>query len=131
MEFTTPALLFPAISLVTLAYTNRFLGLSAVIRNLYREYINHPDNAVAEQIDNLRRRVVMVRNMQIAGALSMVTCMASIFLLLANLPQIGLAVFVISLLLLTISILISIQELIISDYALKILLTGMEENTKQ
>ena len=35
LTLTTPALLFSAISLIMLAYTNRFLAYAAIIRNLH------------------------------------------------------------------------------------------------
>lgn len=43
ISLTTPALLFPAISLLLLAYTNRFLTLAGLIRNLYKLYKEQPD----------------------------------------------------------------------------------------
>ena len=64
ISLTTPALLFPALSLLLLAYTNRFLGLSSTIRALYGQYKNHPDPKIIKQIHNLRRRVMLIRNMQ-------------------------------------------------------------------
>ena len=39
LSLTTPALLFSAISLIMLAYTNRFLAYAAVIRNLHDIYL--------------------------------------------------------------------------------------------
>ena len=38
ITFNTPALLFPAISLLLLAYTNRFLALANLVRRLHDEY---------------------------------------------------------------------------------------------
>ena len=42
LSITTPALLFPAISLLLLAYTNRFLALAALMRDLYNRYAAQP-----------------------------------------------------------------------------------------
>ena len=39
ITFNTPALLFPAISLLLLAYTNRYLALANLIRKLHDEYM--------------------------------------------------------------------------------------------
>ncbi|NLD99070.1 MAG: DUF2721 domain-containing protein, partial [Fibrobacter sp.] len=66
MEITlsTPALLFPAISLLLLAYTNRFLALAALVRQLHGQYQQHPDDILFGQINNLRRRLKIIRNMQ-------------------------------------------------------------------
>ena len=61
MDLTTPAVLFPAISLLLLAYTNRFLGLAALIRSLHDRYQEEPDSLIAAQIGNLRYRVLLIR----------------------------------------------------------------------
>src|SRR5690606_1133492 len=42
LDLTTPALLFPAISLLLLAYTNRFLALASLIRKLHEDYKGNP-----------------------------------------------------------------------------------------
>ncbi|MDO5686156.1 MAG: DUF2721 domain-containing protein [Neisseria sp.] len=130
MNFTTPALLFPAISLILLAYTNRFLGLSSVIRHLHDEYEERPDAMLAAQIDNLRRRVLMTRNMQIVGVLSMIVCIVSILLLFGGYRMAGVWTFALSLLLLLASMLISVRELMLSGNALNILLSGMEKGSR-
>jgi hypothetical protein len=38
MDINTPALLFPAIAILTLGYVNRYLGTAGVIRNLKKDY---------------------------------------------------------------------------------------------
>jgi len=55
MELTlnTPSLLFPAISLMMLAYTNRFLSLSKLVRDLYNEYSTTKEQKVLVQIRSL------------------------------------------------------------------------------
>lgn len=130
MDFTTPALMFPAISLILLAYTNRFLALSSIIRHLYGEYEAHPDVTLAAQIDNLRRRVFLVRNMQIAGVLSMIVCIVSILFLFGGYQTAGIVTFALSLLLMLVSMLISVRELMLSGKALNILLSGMENDAR-
>ncbi len=104
---TTPALIFPAISLIMLAYTNRFLGLSSVIRNLTHEYQLHPDEPLLLQIDNLQRRVMMVRNMQLFGVLCIMFSIASIWALAVDNQLWGIAFFVASLICMAVSLLIS------------------------
>ncbi|MBX7235529.1 MAG: DUF2721 domain-containing protein [Caldilineales bacterium] len=64
LTLTTPALLFPAISLLLLAYTNRFLTLASLIRDLYARYKAQPDPRIKGQLANLRYRIVIIRNMQ-------------------------------------------------------------------
>ncbi len=75
MELTTPALLFPAISLLLLAYTNRFLVLAQLIRQLHsseRDYFQSMvfQSMVQRQIANLRQRIALIRLMQALGVSS-------------------------------------------------------------
>ena len=56
INLTTPALLFPAISLLLLAYTNRFLTLAALIRDLHAKYRANPEDVLHGQIANLWSR---------------------------------------------------------------------------
>jgi hypothetical protein len=126
ITLTTPALLFPALSLLMLAYTNRFLGLSTVIRNLHADYRKAPDPILLGQIENLRYRVVLIRNMQIVGALSITGCAISMLALFFGLLEVGKVIFIISLVLLVISLAISIRELQISVGALELHLSVLE-----
>src|SRR5258708_28104846 len=71
INITTPAVLFPAVSLLLLAYTNRFLALASVIRKLHADYKASPSPHFLSQIQNLRRRIRLVRNMQFFGVLSL------------------------------------------------------------
>src|SRR5512137_227772 len=102
ITLTTPALLFPALSLLMLAYTNRFLGLSTVIRNLHADYQKSPDPNLLGQIENLRYRVVLIRNMQLVGAASILGCVFSMLVLFFGLTSLGDVLFIISLILLSI-----------------------------
>ena len=67
ITLTTPALLFPTVSLLMLAYTNRFLTIATIIRNLHDRYRESQSDNLLGQIANLRYRVYLIRNMQIAG----------------------------------------------------------------
>ena len=67
ITLTTPALLFPAISLLLVAYTNKFLSLGARIRTLSAQYKENPDDIIVGQIENLKTRVILIRNMQFFG----------------------------------------------------------------
>ena len=42
LTLTTPSILFSAISLIMLAYTNRFLAYASVIRSLKTEHEQNP-----------------------------------------------------------------------------------------
>lgn len=120
MDFslTTPALLFPAISLLLLAYTNRFLTLAALIRDLYGRYKSEPDRKIIGQLHNLRYRIGIIRNMQIFGVSSFFFCVLCMFLLFAGLVMIGKWAFGLSLLLLLLSLALSLRELQVSVDAL-------------
>lgn len=126
LTLTTPALLFPAISLLLLAYTNRFLAIAALIRQLHSQYNESHDTRVRGQIENLRRRVILTRNMQSLGILSLFLCVLCMFLLFADEYEIGKWVFGVSLLLLLASLGLSVREIQISINALSLQLSDME-----
>lgn len=130
ITLTTPALLFPTVSLLMLAYTNRFLTLATIIRNLYDRYHADKDESLLPQIQNLRFRVYLIRNMQIFGVLSLLLCVVSMLALFAGWIAIGKWSFAIALLLMIVSMLISLRELTISVGALDLLLTDLEEHEK-
>lgn len=128
MEFTltTPGLLFPAISLLMLAYTNRFLTISSLIRSLHAQHKTAPDPLIIRQISNLRYRVRLIRDMQMLGASSFLLCVICMFLLLAGQVQIGVVLFGISLILMMCSLLLSVREIQVSIDALSLHLQDIE-----
>jgi hypothetical protein len=126
VSLTTPALLFPAISLLLLAYTNRFLTIAGLIRGLYKSYKENPTDNIKAQISNLKRRVNLIKNMQIFGIVSLFLCVLSMFLIYEELQFYGSLIFGISLVLLMISLVLSIIEIQISVKALNIQLEDME-----
>ena len=130
INLTTPALLFPTVSLLMLAYTNRFLTLATIIRNLYDRYNTAHDDNLLGQITNLRHRVYLIRNMQIAGVLSLLFCVVSMFALFGGWVIGGQWSFAIALILLIVSMLLSLRELQIPVGALDLLLTDLEEHEK-
>jgi len=109
-----------------LAYTNRFLTLATIIRGLYDRYHADKDETLLLQIQNLRYRVYLIRNMQIAGVLSLLLCVVSMFALFAGWVAAGQWSFGIALILMIISLGISLRELQISVGALDLLLTDLE-----
>jgi hypothetical protein len=131
ITLTTPALLFPTISLLMLAYTNRFLALASVIRNLHDRYKAEDDENLLGQIANLRYRTYLIRDMQIAGVLSLLFCVISMFALFAGWIAAGKWSFAIALILMIVSMVISLRELQISVGALDLLLVELEDETKK
>jgi hypothetical protein len=125
MEITTPALLFPAVTLLMLAYTNRFNTLATIIRNLHSKYQTERNENLRAQITNLRYRVYLIRNMQIFGVFSLLLCMVSMFALFAGWIAGGQWSFAAALVLMIVSMLLSLRELQVSVGALDLLLSEM------
>ena len=130
INLTTPALLFPAVTLLMLAYTNRFLTLANIIRTLHARYNTDHDESLLGQISNLRYRVYLIRNMQIAGVLSFLFCVISMFALFSGWTAGGQWSFAIALILMIISLGLSLRELQVSVGALDLLLTDLEDHKK-
>jgi hypothetical protein len=122
----TPALLFPAISLVMLAYTSRFHALAMLIRQLLEAHRSQPDQNIYRQIKALRYRVRLILSMQVFGVVSFVTCVAAMLCVLAKLEAIGRVLFALSLALLLMSLLVSIVETLSSSNALDVALRDLE-----
>lgn len=127
LTLTTPALLFPAISLLLLAFTNRFLTLANLIRELHRSYKNNPEEIIMAQLSNLRYRVMLIRNMQIFGVSSFFGCVLCMFTLFIGQVLVSKVIFAISLLSLMVSLGISLREVQISVDALNFRLSDLEK----
>jgi hypothetical protein len=127
LTLSIPALLFPAISLLLLAYTNRFLSYAQVVRNL-KEKLSSDDKDIAEaQIANLRKRLILTRNMQILGICSLLCCVISMLFIYISWREIAIYIFGIALFLLITSLSICIWEIVISARALEIYLDGAKK----
>lgn len=128
ISINTPALLFPAITLLMLAYTNRFLGLATLIRNLHAQYkqVGEQRDIIREQIKNLKRRLLLIKRMQASGITSFFFCvLCMLFIYLEQQPWAYIA-FGASLLFLLWSLVLSLNEIFISTKALEIELKDME-----
>ncbi len=127
ITINTPALLFPAITLLLLAYTNRFLAVATLIRSLHGIHLQNPEKQVlVGQIENLRSRTRLIKNMQILAVTSFVFCVLSMFLFFQNLLLPANYSFGVSMVLLILSLLFSLRELQISTRALELELSDME-----
>lgn len=128
ITFNTPALLFPAISLLLLAYTNRYLALANLIRKLHDEYMRgEKTHLLLKQIKILRVRINMVRQMQALGVLSFLCCVVTMYGVYEQWMHLVKYVFAISLLSLLASLIISLFEISQSTKALEWELSDMEE----
>ena len=128
ITLTTPAMLFPAISLLLLAYTNRFLTLASTIRNL--DLSHDPENTQA-QINNLRERIQLIKRMQEAGVVSFFLCVLSMLAIYAQYQGIGGSIFAASLVLLLYSLWESVREIRISVEALDVYLSNFNLQRKK
>ena len=126
LTLTTPALLFSAVSLILLAYTNRFLSYAQLVRALKEQYLQNPTKVTRAQIDNLRLRLHLTRTMQFLGVSSLFFCVITMFLLYVGFVLLSAWVFGAALLLLIGSLGVSIWEIQISVRALDIHLRDME-----
>ncbi|HTJ52155.1 MAG TPA: DUF2721 domain-containing protein [Cyclobacteriaceae bacterium] len=130
ISINTPALLFPAITLLMLAYTNRFLALATLIRSLHTKWkqIHEEREIIHQQIKNLKQRLVLVKQMQAAGILSFFLCVLSMLFIYMHYPLWATSIFGLSLICLLVSLALSLNEIYISTKALEIELKDMENN---
>ena len=131
LSIETPAILFPAITLLMLAYTNRFLALSQLIRTLHHDYQNLNANHIVKQINHLRFRLFLIRLMQSLGAIALILCIISIFSLLMSYQSLGATLFIGSLIIFLGSIISSLIEILLSTRALNVLLVGFEDSQQK
>jgi hypothetical protein len=126
LTLTTPALLFSAVSLILLAYTNRFLAYASVVRALHATFKENPNTILLGQIQNLRKRLRLTQTMQILGIASLLLCVLCMFLIYVHFLRAAEITFAIALILLILSLALSIREIQISVKALDLHLHDME-----
>lgn len=127
LGLTTPAVLFSAISLIMLAYTNRFLAYASLVRELHARFKQSHDAVLLRQIINMKRRLRLTRAMQILGISSLLFCVVTMFLIYVEWTTIAEVVFGVALIMLILSLAVSIREIQISSQALDLQLGDMEE----
>ena len=130
LDLTTPSLLFSAISLILLAYTNRFLSYASVVRALKEKHQQTHDPKDIAQIANLRKRLYLTRSMQILGILSLLLCVIAMFFIYVSWQIFAAWIFGIALLLLAASLCVCIWEINISVKALEIHLEVISSKEK-
>jgi len=127
ISINTPALLFPAISLVMLAYTNRFLALANRVRSLHEKYNSHEQKLIIHgQIKNIRYRLKLIKNMQAYGVITFLGSIISMYCIYIESMTIAHIIFAVSLICLVISLLLSFWEILLSNKALELELSDME-----
>jgi hypothetical protein len=130
LSITTPALIFPTVSLILLAYTNRFLAVAALIRKLSADYKTHEDKRLADQIRNLTIRIRLIRDMQMFSIAAIFLSVLCMFFLFNGYHLAAQYAFGISLLTLLISLGMSLREIQISTRALSIQLKDIGDDVK-
>lgn len=132
LQLSTPALLFSAITLMMLAFTNRFLAIANLIRGLHKKYLeNREENIIIQQIHNLKKRLSMIKYMQLCGVLSFLLCVICMYLIFIGAQSAANYVFIGSMLALLISLGISLVEILISTQALNLELKDMENQFQE
>lgn len=126
LTLTTPALLFSSISLIMLAYTNRFLAYASIIRTLHSQYKTDQNSILKEQIKNLRKRLYLTRSMQILGISSLLLCVLTMFLVYVDFKILAIWIFGTALILLIASLVLLIWEIQISVKALEFHINDLE-----
>lgn len=131
LTLITPTFLFSAISLLLLAYTNRFLSYAQLVRTLKDKYMEDKSALTRAQIINLRKRLYLTRNMQLFGVASLLLCVVTMFLIYVGFQLLSAYVFGAALLLLIISLSLTVIEIRISANSLEIYLSDMEKVGKE
>jgi Protein of unknown function (DUF2721) len=127
ISINTPALLFPAISLVMLAYTNRFLALGSRVRTLHDLYENNDKKEIIHgQIRNIRYRIKLIKHMQTLGVLAFLCCILSMFLIYLGLTLFANWIFAFCMLCFATSLCFSLLEINLSMKAIELELSDME-----
>ena len=126
LTLITPTFLFSAVSLILLAYTNRFLAYTSLVRNLKVKYMENKSSVTKAEIENLKKRLKLTRLMQLYGVASLLLCVATMFLIYIGLQTVSAAIFAVALLFLITSLALSVWEINISSKFIQIHLSDME-----
>lgn len=127
LSLTIPALLFPAVSLTMLAYNARYLAIAALIRQLHAQFQETQSSPIEKQIESLRKRLNIIKNMQATAILSFLLAAVTMFLVYVELNVWANVIFGISLVFLMASLVLSLIEVQLSTKALGIQLKSMEK----
>ncbi|MFZ4544585.1 MAG: DUF2721 domain-containing protein [Saprospiraceae bacterium] len=127
ITLNTPALLFSTVSLLYIGYTSRFMSIASLVRNLKNKFVETHDPSLLPQIANLRRRIILIRNMQLKGISALFFSVLSILSIYFRQQQTGEFLFLVGLILLSLSMVSAVREVIISVDALNIELSKIEE----
>jgi magnesium-transporting ATPase (P-type) len=131
LSIQTPALLFPAVSLLLIAYTNKFLAIANLIRKLISDYEKKKNRDILKQIHSLRRRLWLIRWMQIFAVTSILVCVITMYFVYEGWQIWSKILFATSLLLMMASLVITLVETVLSAGALNVLMRDLEEKEQE
>ena len=126
LTLITPTFLFSAVSLILLAYTNRYLAYTSLVRNLKVKYMENKSSVTKAEIENLKKRLKLTRLMQLYGVASLLLCVATMFLIYIGSQTVSVVIFAVALLFLITSLALSVWEINISSKSIQIHLSDME-----
>jgi hypothetical protein len=127
LSISTPALLFSTVSLLMIAFTNRFMSMASLIRDLHEKFQKNPHDSILMQINNLRKRMSLIRNMQIVAIVSLLFSVFCMFFLFLEFQVVARWLFGIGLVGMSIALIMSAWEITISTDALEVELSDMQE----
>ncbi|MHA8066470.1 DUF2721 domain-containing protein [Aquirufa sp. ROCK2-A2] len=127
LSISTPALLFSTVSLLMIAFTNRFMSMASLIRDLHEKFQKNPDDSILMQIMNLRKRMSLIRNMQIVAIVSLLFSVFCMFFLFLEYQVIARWLFGLGLAGMSVALMMSAWEITISTNALEVELSDMQE----
>ncbi len=130
-SITTPAVLFPAISLLILAYMNKFLAITTLIRKLKDKYAEKADDNILAQLMNLRRRMIIIRNMQWLAVFSMFLCVLSMYFIFENQYVTAKNLFAAGMFFVMCSLFLSLREIHLSVVSIGLELKDMKHHLKE
>ena len=120
LTISIPALIFPAISLLFISYTTRFLGLTSVARGMLREHLADPQPHWEVQLKSIRHRLRLIRRMQLFGLAAILLAALSMGALANGLPLVGQVIFVAALACFIGSLAICVHEIRLSIDAIEV-----------
>ena len=131
ISLTTPALIFPAISLLMVAYTNRFNVITSRVRGMIEAFKAVPSHSLMAQINSLKARLYIIRNMQAFGISSLFICVLCMFAIMAEWVLLSKWLFVTSLIFMLLSLSYSLYEIVISVNAMRLELNDLDISSKR
>ena len=132
IDYTVTALMFPAIPLMMAVYSNRFHSLSILIRQLHDEHVyeKHIPPEWKKQFINLSGRITLLRWTILFASFGFLFNMLTVLLLYLNLIFYARLSFALCCVCMIISIFLFLQEVRMSNEALKYHLSDMDSMKK-